>query len=264
MRLLGRNLTDEQRAEELFSPYLDGQVTAEERRFLEQYLADRPEAREKFELLKAAVRMTKTLPQMKAPRSFVLPRSMARKSSLSLRLYPAMRLATVAAMALFVFALVGDLVTSSFPAQPQAIMLPSAKSAEPQAATPAPTEPAVSEAAPAAAPTATPAALPTEAPAPAGAATSTEAAVSVEAPSEPAAELAAPTSEPERSRQAELAPTAEAEADQSALALADSAESPEAAPETAPISILRLAAIVLAVLAVMLAVTTLYLRRRVL
>ena len=59
MRLLGRKLTDEQRAEELFSPYIDGQVNAEERRFLERHLADHPEAREKFELLKAAVQMTK-------------------------------------------------------------------------------------------------------------------------------------------------------------------------------------------------------------
>jgi hypothetical protein len=258
MRLLGKRLTDEQRAEELFSPYLDGQVTAEERRFLDRYLADHPGAREKYSLLKAAVQMTQALPQVKAPRSFVLPRSMARKPKLSLRLYPAMRLATVAAMALFVFALVGDLVSSSIPAQPQANMLISAKSAEPPAAT----EPAVGESAPAAAPTMTPAAPPTLAPAPAGAAASTEAADSVEAPPAPAAELAAPTSEPEASRRAGLAPTAEAEADQSALALADSAESPEVAPEAAPISILRLAAIVLAVLAVMLAAATLYLRRR--
>jgi len=265
MRLLGNKLTDEQRAEELFSPHIDGQVTAEERRFLERYLADYPEARDKYAMLKAAVKMTKTLPQVKAPRSFVLPRSMARKSSLPLRLYPAMRLATVAAMALFVFALVGDLVTSSIPAQPQANMLLSAKSAEPQAAaTQAATEPAVGEAAPAPAPTGTPGALPTQAPARAGAAASTEAADSVEAPPEPAAELAAPTSEPEASRQAELAPTAEAEADQSALALADSAASPEPALETAPIGIFRLAVIVLAVLAVLLAAATLLLRQRVL
>ena len=36
MGFLGRRLTDKERAEELFSPYLDGQVTDEERMFLER------------------------------------------------------------------------------------------------------------------------------------------------------------------------------------------------------------------------------------
>ena len=104
MGFLGNKLTDEERAEELFSPYLDNQVTAEERKFLEQYLANHPEAHAKLNMLTAAVQMTKTLPTVKAPRSFVLPRSMARKPALALRLYPMMRLATVAATALFIFA----------------------------------------------------------------------------------------------------------------------------------------------------------------
>jgi hypothetical protein len=121
MGLLGRKSTDAERAEELFSPYLDGQVTQEEGLFLERYLAEHVEAREKFNLLKSAVQMTRSLPAVKAPRSFVLPRSMARKSSLALRLYPVMRFATVAAVALFAFALAGDFSRQSAPAaQPQA------------------------------------------------------------------------------------------------------------------------------------------------
>ena len=81
--------------------------------FLERHLAEHSEARAKFEMLKRAVQLTKTLPAVKAPRSFVLPRSMARRPSRMLRLYPVMRLATVAATALFAFALIGDLATSS-------------------------------------------------------------------------------------------------------------------------------------------------------
>ena len=113
MGFLGRRLTDKERAEELFSPYLDGQVTDEERMFLERYLAAQPQAREKFDLLKAAVQLTKSLPPVKAPRSFVLPRSLARKLSPALRVYPVMRLAPVAAMALFACAFARDLATQS-------------------------------------------------------------------------------------------------------------------------------------------------------
>jgi hypothetical protein len=120
MGFIGRKLTEQERAEELFSPYIDGQVTAEELRFLERYLAGHPDARDKFETLKAAVQLTRTLPSVKAPRSFVLPRSLARQPSLALRLYPAMRLATVAAMALFAFALFSDLSTSARLAAPLA------------------------------------------------------------------------------------------------------------------------------------------------
>ena len=156
MRFFGKKLTDEQRAEELFSPYIDGQVTAGEREFLERYLAAHPDAREKFEILKTAVRMTRRLPAVKAPRSFALPRSMARKPSLTLRLYPAMRLATVAAMALFAFALVGDLATASrlVPAMPAAETVVSARLTEAQV-TEVPTPEPFGVAAPAAAPTAT-------------------------------------------------------------------------------------------------------------
>lgn len=273
MGLLGKKLTDAQRAEELFSPYIDKQVTTAERQFLERYLADHPEAREKFELLQAAVKMTRSLPQVKAPRSFVLPRSMARKPSLTLRLYPAMRFATVAAAALFAFALVGDLATSSRLAasQPAAEMLLSARSAAPQEAsaepdqaplqapapapteTPAPLAPAGAPAAPTGAPTATQSAAAERAAQSTGAAADSQ---STEAAAEPPAiaELAAPT---------EPAPVAEqsglAEADASAL------KTSEAETESAPvqqIDILRLAVFVLAGLAIALAATTLILSRR--
>ncbi len=270
MGFLRGKLTDEERAEELFSSYIDGQVTAEERRFLERYLADYPQAREKFELLKAAVQLTKTLPLLKAPRSFVLPRSMARKPTLrlgsgwALRLYPAMRFATVAATALFVFALVGDLATSSRLAAPA----PAAGMILSRSAATALVEAPAAEA-PAAAMTATPAPLATQE---AALGEATGGADVTKGTPEPAAaaQFAAPTASPpgepdeEMSRQAESVSTPEPTAEQSAERLqADTEAAAAEATGVAQIDVLRLAVIALAGLVVVLAAATLAVRRRV-
>ena len=246
MGLFGRKLADQERAEELFSPYIDGQVTAGEKQFLERYLADHPEAREKFELLQAAVYMTKTLPPVKAPRSFVLPRSMARKPSPALRLYPVMRLATVAAIALFAFAFTGDLVTQSrfAPASPvvENAASDAARMAEAVEATPAPPEAAA--VAPTGAPTSTQAAAE---------ASGAEANKSVEATGTPEAmslQAAAPT--PAATVQADMA-----QAEQKTMVTS------LAAPATLRLDPLRLAWVVLAGLALVLTATTLILRRRI-
>ena len=260
MGFLSRQLTDEQRAEELFSPYLDGQVTAEERAFLERYLAAHPEAREKFELLKAAVQLTRSLPPVKAPRSFVLPRSMARRPSFAVRMYPVMRLATVAAMALFVFAFVGDLATQSrlaSVAQPaESVMLRAAVSTPVAAEQMIPVT-ATAEVAPTAAPEAA-AAAPAPAPtmtaiAPAG----TAASKTAEATATPEAmmmDAAAPTQS--------TTPTADgAQADAAQPDQAASYAAP-AAPPTPQIDLVRGAWIALAGLAVTLTAATLIIRRR--
>jgi hypothetical protein len=263
MGLFGKKLADQERAEELFSPYIDGQVTAEEKRFLERYLADHRETREKFELLQAAVHMTKTLPPVKAPRSFVLPRSMARKPSLAVRLYPALRFATVAAVALFAFALIGDLTTSSrlqFASRASEMVLSerSRQQAEPTAAPAAELAPA----APEAMATATPAPQATQTPEALGAAAADATAVA----EEPAlsAEQATPITDSLRSQLAQPTPTVEASADQSAMKNAepDSTSSAEQ-PPPAPVDVLRLSVLGLAGLAVVLGVTTLIIRRRV-
>lgn len=138
MGLLGKKLTDEEKAAELFSPYLDDRVTAKERMFLEGYFADHPESRQKFELLKTTVEMTKSLPAVKAPRSFVLPRSMERKPSFTLRLYSVMRVATVAATALFAFALLGDLTNTSRFSLPASTDIPGGVLVAASTATPLP------------------------------------------------------------------------------------------------------------------------------
>ena len=262
MGLFGSKLTDQERAEELFSPYIDGQVTAGEKQFLERYLADHPEAREKFELLQAAVYMTKTLPPVKAPRSFVLPRSMARKPSLAVRMYPALRFATVAAMALFAFALIGDLTTSSrlqLAARAPEMVLSerSREQTEPAASAPAAQ---FAPAAPAA--TATPAPQATQAPGAVGAAAGDNATAVAEEPALPA-EQATPITDSMRAQLEQPAPTVEASADQSAMKAAES-ESTSSAEQPPPVQVdaLRLAVLMLAGLAVALGVTTLIIRRR--
>ncbi|HJW84702.1 MAG TPA: zf-HC2 domain-containing protein [Anaerolineae bacterium] len=252
MGFLGRRLTDKERAEELFSPYLDGQVTDEERMFLERHLAAQPQAREKFELLKAAVQLTKSLPPVKAPRSFVLPRSLARKTSPALRLYPVMRLATVAAMTLFAFAFAGDLATQSrFIASAPAVV-----SATPEAGLMAATLEAT---------TATPeppAALEAAAPAPTGAPMPTQAEAASGAEPDKTADAA---NTPEAmARQAAAAPTPAATAaaqPEAAQAEQKTSLTSASAPATLQLDPLRLAWIVLAGLALLLTATTLIVRR---
>ena len=263
MGLFGSKLTDQERAEELFSPYIDVQVTAGEKQFLERYLADHPETREKFELLQAAVQMTKTLPPVKAPRSFVLPRSMARKPSLAVRMYPALRFATVAAMALFAFALIGDLTTSSrlqLAARAPEMVLSerSREQTEPAASAPAAQ---LAPAAPAA--TATPAPQATQAPGAVGAAAGVDATAVAEEPALPA-EQATAIADSRRAQPEQPAPTVEASADQSAMKAAESESTSSAEqPPPAQVDALRLAVLTLAGLAAVLGVTTLIIRRRV-
>ncbi|HET7087719.1 MAG TPA: hypothetical protein VFL17_03625 [Anaerolineae bacterium] len=265
MGLFGRKLTDQERAEELFSPYIDGQVTAGEKQFLERYLADHPEAHEKFELLQAAVQMTKTLPPVKAPRSFVLPRSMARKPSLAVRMYPVLRFATVAAMALFAFALIGDLTTSSrlqlaAPAREMVLSERSRELTEPAASAPAAQ---LFAATPAAMPTATPAPQATPAPGAVGAPANVDATTAAEEPAPPS-EQATAIADSRGAHLEQPTPTVEASADASAM----KAEEPESIsiteqPPPVQVDALRLAVLALAGLAAVLGVTTLIIRRRV-
>ena len=281
MGFRGRKLTEQERAKELFSPYIDGQVTTEERHLLEHYLAEHPDARDKFETLKAAVQLTRTLPPVKAPRSFVLPRSMARKPSLALRLYPAIRLATVAAMALFAFALIGDLTTASRLAAPagereaavvarsrpteEAMQSPAPEASEfGSAATEAPaTAMALSAVAPTLAPTATAFALGQDA---AANMTATPAGT----PQPPAAaNSAAPTATAagsgEASRTDGAVATPKVAGEESAEATMQAfKDSDERAPGMAnPIDALRLAVFGLAGVTAVLAAATLVVRRRI-
>jgi cytoskeletal protein RodZ len=261
MGFLSKKLRDEERAEDLFSPYIDSRVTVEERQFLERYLAQHPDAREKFDLLKTAVQLTKTLPAVKAPRSFVLPRSMARRPSLAMRWYPIMRLATVAAMALFAFAFVGDLATQTrlAPASLSADMSVNRAAVSPSP-TPAPTTEAAMMAAPAetSAASATAAPLPTQTPLATGKSTQTDS--TAEATGNDLPGVRDETATPLALAEAQVAPTATTAATSAPATTMRTAESPA---QPVQMDLLRLTWMILAGLAVVFLATVLILRRRI-
>ena len=89
---------DHKRAEELISAYLDKRVSAEEKDFFERHIASCADCRAQLEVTRSMVAALRAMPVVKAPRSFVLPREMAKQPRRSfLSLYPALRLATVVA-----------------------------------------------------------------------------------------------------------------------------------------------------------------------
>jgi hypothetical protein len=103
---------DHIRAEELFSAYIDHHITAGEQQFVERHVAQCADCRVKLEATRATVTALHNLPAVKAPRSFVLPRSMERQARPSIvAWYPALRLATVFAVIAFVIVFAGDLLT---------------------------------------------------------------------------------------------------------------------------------------------------------
>lgn len=148
--------TEHTRAEALFSAYIDQRVTADEKAFVERHVAACADCRAKLNATRAMVAALRTLPVVKAPRSFVLPREMERKPRASLfNWYPALRLATVLAAVAFIVTFAGDLMlarsgsTTMIPMQaaaPAAAPAPMATAAVPetaakQAAPAAPTAP---------------------------------------------------------------------------------------------------------------------------
>jgi anti-sigma factor RsiW len=102
---------DHNRAEELISAYLDKQVSAEEREFFERHIASCANCRAQLEATRSMIVALRAMPAVKAPRSFVLPRELAKQPRRSvLSLYPALRLATVVAALAFVVLFAGDLL----------------------------------------------------------------------------------------------------------------------------------------------------------
>lgn len=104
---------DHTQAVDLISAYLDKQVTAQEQQFLEQHLSACAECRAQLEMTRSMLTALRAMPAMKAPRSFVLPREMARPPKRSiLSWYPALRLATAVAVVAFIVVFAGDILTS--------------------------------------------------------------------------------------------------------------------------------------------------------
>ncbi len=104
-------INDHSRAQELFSAFIDHQTTDDEKKFVERHLVTcDQDCRAVLAVNRSMIQATKTLPLVKAPRSFVLPKSMARQPARSIfTWYPALRLATSIAVIAFVLVFAGDL-----------------------------------------------------------------------------------------------------------------------------------------------------------
>ncbi len=210
---------DHIRAEELMSAYLDKRLSAEEKNFFERHIASCANCHAQLETTRSMVAALRAMPVVKAPRSFVLPREMAKQPRRSfLTLYPALRLATVIAAMAFVVLFAGDLLISQ-----------SRSGAAPQslpAAAPAPTSVPLMEAARQAASTE----------APAGAETPNDAAATSGGETVPpgAGALAAKAALSETITMTQSAATSMPTATPAATATAEVAMRPQATVETIP------------------------------
>jgi hypothetical protein len=132
---------EHERVEALLSMYLDGRTSRAERALVEHHLKSCADCARNLAALSATVKAVQELPHVRAPRSFALPRSMAKQPRSTPWLYPLLRSATAIATLLFVIVVAGDvytrgtLSTSAPKAAPAA--LPSTLIAMQAAATPA-------------------------------------------------------------------------------------------------------------------------------
>lgn len=107
---------EEMRMDELLSAYIDGALTPGERARLEARLAAEPALRERLDALQETVMLLRQLPQVPAPRNFILTPAMVRPAQPSparqpLRwLAPALSMATAASALLLVIVLATSLL----------------------------------------------------------------------------------------------------------------------------------------------------------
>ena len=106
-RLFGR---EDRRRHELLSAYVDGEVTAEEAREVEELLASSEDARRELAELQATVDLVRGLPELELPRSFALDAAPKKRWTLW---WPSVRttgLATSVAAMLLVGLVAGDML----------------------------------------------------------------------------------------------------------------------------------------------------------
>ena len=140
-RGLGR-ANEHERVGALLSTYLDGRASEAERALVERHLKSCANCERNLATLSATVAAVRTMPHVRAPRSFALPRSMAKQPRSTPWLYPLLRTATAFAAFLFVLVVAGDLYTrlalfSTFTPTAAPAALPSTSIAMQAAATPA-------------------------------------------------------------------------------------------------------------------------------
>jgi predicted anti-sigma-YlaC factor YlaD len=137
-----RRANEHERVEALLSAYLDGRASQVQRTMVERHLKSCANCERNLATLRATVVAVRDLPHVRAPRSFALPRSMAKQPRSTPRLYPLLRTATAFAAFLFVVVVAGDLYTrftlfSTFAPMAAPAALPSTSIAMQAAATPA-------------------------------------------------------------------------------------------------------------------------------
>ena len=102
---------EHERVEALLSAYLDGRTSRAELALVERHLKSCTDCARTLATLSATVAAVKQLPRVRAPRSFALPRSMAKQPRSTPWLYPLLRTATALATLLLVIAVAGDVYT---------------------------------------------------------------------------------------------------------------------------------------------------------
>ena len=109
-RWLGQG-NEHERVEALLSTYLDGRTSRAEQALVERHLKSCADCTRNLATLRATVTAIQQLPNVRAPRSFALSRSMAKQPRSTPWLYPVLRTATAVATLLFVIAVAGDVYT---------------------------------------------------------------------------------------------------------------------------------------------------------
>ena len=273
-------INDHLKAEALFSAYIDNRVTADEKSFVERHTAACADCHAKLQAARSLVAAMRAMPMVKAPRSFVLPREMARQPQRSiLAWYPALRLATALAVVALVLVFAGDLFTGSYGtsmsmpmAVPQAALAPTAVPAlvtKEVAVAKAPNAPMPTAAAnlmmdqTQSAGTTSPAGAQLTAPQPATALPT----ATVMPPAAGAASAASAAPSITSTGEVTVARAAELQATPTAEPAGDAATATSTGPEVAPVSVasidpLRLIEIVLGGLVIVLGVATLIARQR--
>jgi hypothetical protein len=125
LRLLGRRKREEERRDELLSAYLDGELGERECQRLEARLAQDATLRAELSALRQTVSLMQELPQVAAPRNFILsesmvrrrqpaagpePRARSRRAQSRAWAAPLLTAATAVVSLLFAVVLVGDLL----------------------------------------------------------------------------------------------------------------------------------------------------------
>ncbi|MGC9334393.1 MAG: anti-sigma factor family protein [Anaerolineae bacterium] len=119
LRLRGRKKSEQERRDELLSAYLDGELGEGERQRLEARLARDVPLRAELRALQQTVSLMRELPEVAAPRNFILSESMVEQRQPALKPEPRARrtwaaplltAATAVVSLLFVVVLAGDLL----------------------------------------------------------------------------------------------------------------------------------------------------------